>query len=818
MSYASYASSILATVIADYLPFGNSTLKMTFGMLGGKVIESVSNTKAGEYWNRIIKKNRVMITNENKNPIYTKFEEYLVEKYFVKMNSCELVHRNGEVSTGMGTLMEESKTVEDTFKIVDRVHNIKIIIEKGKITIESKTLTVEQLRLYVNHIMSIMDRFRITINNNEKNPIYTKLEEYLVGKFFLKLSSCEINHKNGELNMGLDGVTDQKKTLEDTYEEKTVANKDEKTITHSIKIILEKSGTNANVTLESKTANIDTLRKYVETIVSHLGRQRIIISDGDRSPIYYKIEEYLISKFQNDILNCGFIPKNGEVTVSIDHGSFSKSLEDTFEYVDSSQLGIENKKEIHKIKISMEKQTYNHIIIESKTANFKVLKKYVENIMNMMGKSKSKVLRIHRPYIIEKKDEVDANWTTVYVPTNKTFKNTIVNKSVEKDLIEDVKWFMENEKWFSEKGIPYKRGYILYGPPGTGKTSIIKAIANEYGLEVFSIELENIKTNNQLMKLMTDINYRIKKRGYILTFEDIDRSPFIQTEAQYGRGEASNKTGSKITMTSFINLLDGIVEANKRILIMTANDVSLLQQHTAMVRPGRIDKQIMLDYCDLDQLTRLFTSFHPDYKFDESSLKLPEGKLSPADFIKLLQVKYDKPDDIISFLKSEKTESAISISTELKVISEETKSEGDAKLTRFYTTLRNKKNNLKWYTARLKKMIKLSDNWEANKEKMERKIESCKKMIERTKTSIQNRANKLVSIETKKKQKEEEEKEKKEESKEESKEETKSNKRKRSTSKKKPKINLRELKRKFMPPATSYGRAKRMRRSNITTI
>jgi chaperone BCS1 len=44
-------------------------------------------------------------------------------------------------------------------------------------------------------------------------------------------------------------------------------------------------------------------------------------------------------------------------------------------------------------------------------------------------------------------------------------------------LIKDVEHFLSHPNWYIDRGIPYRRGYLLYGPPGSGKTSAIMALA-----------------------------------------------------------------------------------------------------------------------------------------------------------------------------------------------------------------------------------------------------------------------------------------------------------------------------------------------------
>jgi chaperone BCS1 len=56
-------------------------------------------------------------------------------------------------------------------------------------------------------------------------------------------------------------------------------------------------------------------------------------------------------------------------------------------------------------------------------------------------------------------------------------ESVILDNGIKDRIVNDVKAFIGNGKWYNERGIPYRRGYLLYGPPGSGKSSFIQALA-----------------------------------------------------------------------------------------------------------------------------------------------------------------------------------------------------------------------------------------------------------------------------------------------------------------------------------------------------
>ncbi len=117
--------------------------------------------------------------------------------------------------------------------------------------------------------------------------------------------------------------------------------------------------------------------------------------------------------------------------------------------------------------------------------------------------------------------------------TNRKFSNLF---GEEIDLIKKrVDFFINNRKWYDEKGIPYTLGLLLSGAPGTGKTSCIKCLANETNRHIININLNNDITKKQLENLffneslvvlnpftMQNEKYNIPLDQRIYVLEDID--------------------------------------------------------------------------------------------------------------------------------------------------------------------------------------------------------------------------------------------------------------------------------------------------------
>ncbi|OQR73902.1 mitochondrial chaperone BCS1-like [Tropilaelaps mercedesae] len=182
--------------------------------------------------------------------------------------------------------------------------------------------------------------------------------------------------------------------------------------------------------------------------------------------------------------------------------------------------------------------------------------------------------------------------------------SVILDTGIKERILNDVNEFMNAPQWYTQRGIPYRRGYLLYGPPGSGKSSFITALAGE--LE-YSICLMNLSdrglTDDRLNHLMN-----VTPQQSLVLLEDVDAC-FVSRESK-SENPAAYDGLNRVTLSGLLNMLDGVASSEARILFMTTNYIERLDP--ALIRPGRVDVKEFIGPATNFQLMSIFRRFYPE--------------------------------------------------------------------------------------------------------------------------------------------------------------------------------------------------------------
>lgn len=146
-------------------------------------------------------------------------------------------------------------------------------------------------------------------------------------------------------------------------------------------------------------------------------------------------------------------------------------------------------------------------------------------------------------------------------------ESAVLDKGVKERIVDDVRDFLMSSKWYTDRGIPYRRGYLLHGPPGSGKSSFIQALAGELDYNICLVNLsERGLTDDRLNHLLSNIPTRL-----LVLLENVDAAFNNRKQA-----DETGYAGANVTFSGLLNALDGVASSEERILFLTTNHVEVL--------------------------------------------------------------------------------------------------------------------------------------------------------------------------------------------------------------------------------------------------
>ena len=181
--------------------------------------------------------------------------------------------------------------------------------------------------------------------------------------------------------------------------------------------------------------------------------------------------------------------------------------------------------------------------------------------------------------------------------TQVTFEDVAGIEGAKLELTEVVD-FLKNPDRFTAVGAKIPKGVLLVGPPGTGKTLLAKAVAGEAGVPFFSI------SGSEFVEMFVgvgasrvrDLFEQAKKNAPCIIF--IDELDAIGKSRSGSMGVVGGNDEREQTLNQLLTEMDGFASKDKPVIVLAAtNQPEVLD--AALLRPGRFDRQVLVDRPDL---------------------------------------------------------------------------------------------------------------------------------------------------------------------------------------------------------------------------
>lgn len=241
----------------------------------------------------------------------------------------------------------------------------------------------------------------------------------------------------------------------------------------------------------------------------------------------------------------------------------------------------------------------------------------VVELLQELALQKSKKRRKRKTNILDGWGE----WRTIKLPP-RSVDSVILPSGQMEYIVNDLEQFLASEEEYVRRCIPWHRGYLFHGAPGTGKSSIARALADHFNLDLWYLSLADLEKDSNLSSVLGSIDH-----PSVLLLEDIDTLSAATTREGKERS---------VTMSGLLNALDGIITPHGLITIMTTNDIKSLDP--AMLRAGRSDVSEHIGLADLAQLERLFIHF---YGFAPKNINQWPHPIAPAEVIEYFKNNLD---------------------------------------------------------------------------------------------------------------------------------------------------------------------------------
>lgn len=187
-----------------------------------------------------------------------------------------------------------------------------------------------------------------------------------------------------------------------------------------------------------------------------------------------------------------------------------------------------------------------------------------------------------------------------YMMTGRKIDRVFLEEGLAEDILETLRKFKDpaTKKFYQSIGEAYHYNMLLYGEPGTGKNSLVAALATELKLSVVRIDPSYFNAYMEHGAPLLQIS-RNGFGGRIFLIDEIDMYT-------YNRDQREGKKEERVILPMILDFLDNVSEGS--IVIMTTNHIDQLDP--AIVRSGRVNREVRFDYWGRSLFLQALESFH----------------------------------------------------------------------------------------------------------------------------------------------------------------------------------------------------------------
>lgn len=241
----------------------------------------------------------------------------------------------------------------------------------------------------------------------------------------------------------------------------------------------------------------------------------------------------------------------------------------------------------------------------------------------------------------------EKQWVRIADIEKRPLQTVVLDKQTKQQLVSWIEEWQKSREWYETRGLPYKMTFVFHGIPGTGKTSLIRALASHFQMNLCVINITSISDSALEQALATtppktiiviedfDSSGATKARKNVPAVKPADPAPAAAPSGGWtltkaaetpkdavpvAAGASGEDKGDSLadllggfgalSLTGLLNALDGVISLNGKLVFMTTNVFD--QMDSALVRKGRIDHAIEIKAATHAEVVEYIELMFPD--------------------------------------------------------------------------------------------------------------------------------------------------------------------------------------------------------------